>query len=633
MVAKKNLLLINPPPRADVGAQLHLEHLGLGYLAASVRRHLGRSHTAAIWDCCIVDKTMRHVQQVVARLKPAYVGLTLTAMNAKEGIAVARTIKRIDPGIKIILGGILTSALKTSDLAVYQPDAIVRGEGEEAITEVLTRLDNDPSGGLVEITRDTAIDVDTIAWPARDMLPWQLRQHPQTSMAASRGCPYRCSFCSIPPAGRIRKWRPRNIEDVVEEMRFIHKQYKSVHFYFVDDNFLLPTGAALERAEQFARLVLDKLPPVRFGFMCRSAAVDKRLFRLLQQAGLSGVFLGIESFSQPVLDRYNKKETVEEHLRAISILNRLGITINPGFIFFDPWTNVSEIHETINVMQRIDFPSLQAINSKLTCYIGTDVEKHIPDMEDPTPSIGIKHYRFEQSATNSLFETCCAIFYKKLIKHTDYVTYQNLSYAMGYLQPYCLNTAMEPLFTIYYAQCKAFWQRGDLAILQWIKEQTTVTPEKNPDIDTLVETSVKAHWRHGNALARQFLVVAEAHFLHCLATCPVDQARLAALAFTLPSNSMRLDKVLEMFQAIAPENHVVIAEMLAFSPGSHTADYVNALVAHTNPEVVQATVKSAILQGMLAAIPQNTLADVKDAPYGIIGRMERVAKVLLEGTG
>ncbi|OLN29654.1 Hopanoid 2-methyltransferase [Desulfovibrio sp. DV] len=413
MRSKKQLLLINPPANADVGKQLHMENLGLGYVAAAVRRNLGDSHEAHIWDCSIVDPAGKFIGALLKKLSPDYVGLSLSTMNANGGVQVAAQIKEFDPSMRIILGGVLPTSLTTDELRIFSPDAIVRGEGEALVSPVLTALDAAAGPGereVLEVSQDVPLDVDAVGWPSRDMLPWQLRLHPQTSISASRGCPYRCSFCSIPQPGGKKGWRPRNIEDVVAEMEFIHKRHHCAHFYFVDDNFVLPTAGSRKRAEHFAHLVLEKLPDIRFGFMCRSAAIEPELFRLLKKAGLAGVFLGIESFSQPVLDRYRKQETVEEHIEAISTLNDLGITTNPGFIFFDQWTKVSEINDTINVMKRIHFQSLESMNSKLTCYKGSAIADEITENFDEKPSIGIKKYALQDAAVKKLFDQCCEIF-------------------------------------------------------------------------------------------------------------------------------------------------------------------------------------------------------------------------------
>lgn len=603
MTSKKKLLLINPPPDPNVGSLLHLESLGLGYLAAAVRQHLGDTHEVSLWDCAIVDPQMSHIPEVLAAVKPDYVGLSLTSMNGGQGAALAASIKAQTPGVRIILGGILASVLPASELAAFYPDAIIRGEGERLIVQVLNAFEDAGSRGgtdepdavaAPDLSQDAALDVDSLGWPSRDMLPWQLRRHPQVSVSASRGCPYRCAFCSIPQPGAVRKWRPRDIEDVVEEMARLHRDYNASHFYFVDDNFLLNTNASFARTEKFAQLVSDKLPHIRFGFMCRSEAIDKPLFRVLKKAGLSGVFLGIESFSQPVLDRYKKRETVEEHIQAISILNELGITINPGFIFFDPWTNASEISDTINVMHRINFPALQSINSKLTCYKGTDLERKMPDMESSSPMPGIKPYAFQNKKTDDLFKKCCDLFYRNLTRVQEYVEYQNYNYYLGYLQPYCQSTPYERTYKKYYDGCQAQWKIGDIAILQWIKKFVNEDLEGVDDIDRLIQVKSLPHWRNGNALAQRFLGHSQSFFPAMISSEESGKARLTALAFTSPYAFLSIDALFERFSVITKENHRVLAEIMAFYKGEHADRLFGMLLADCEEDTAIAAIQSSL---------------------------------------
>ena len=468
MDAKKTLLLVNPPANPDVGAQLFLENLGLGYLAASVRKHCGATHRALIWDCPILDRSMAQLREAMLAARPDYVGLSLTTMNAHFGVQAAQLVRETVPQAKIILGGILPSTLDSAALTAFAPDAVIRGEGEFLLCDALARLDAGEDTPLLQVSQDTPVDVDALPWPARDMLPWQLARHPQASLAASRGCPNRCGFCSIPRPANSRRWRPRAIEDVVEEMRWLNTEYGVSHFYFVDDNFLLNTTGSHNRALHFARLVLTTMPPIRFGFMCRSAAVDKSVFKLLKKAGLCAVFLGIESFSQAVLDRYQKQELVAEHLQAISTLNRLGITINPGFIFFDPWTSAAEVRENLRAMRGLDFASLESVNSKLTCYKGSAIEARVTKSPDAPTRLGITEYAFEETATRELFDECVRLFYRSLAGKQAYRLYQRYRFLLGSLQPYLVNTPHEARFLAQFHACKAFWRSADNVVLDWL---------------------------------------------------------------------------------------------------------------------------------------------------------------------
>lgn len=603
MAIRKKVLLFNPPPNPDIGPQLHLESLGLGYVAASVRRELGRTHAVTLWDCSLVDKAMAHVPEVLDAVAPDYVGLSLSAMNAGQGVALAAQVRKRHPRAKIIIGGILASSLSAEELACFSPHAIIRGEGELLVPRALGLLEDAAAGEVLELVQEQALDVDALAWPARDMLPWQLKMHAQASVAASRGCPYRCSFCSIPKAGPIRKWRPRDIDDVVDEMCFLYKTYNIAHFYFVDDNFILNSKPSFLRAERFAKLVRDKLPCIRFGFMCRSSAIDKRLLKILKSAGLAGVFLGIESFSQAVLDRYNKKETVEEHIRAIAVLNALGITINPGFIFFDPWTSASEMRQTISVMKDIDFPSLQSINSKLTCYRGTAIEQQLEELEKPETRLGIRGYAVKEAQTAIIMEQCCDIFQNQLLSDPDYVEYQHCQYVLGSLQPFFLNTPQESLFLLHYAQCKTLWKAGDMAVLQRIDDYLRSVSAPGASAGAVLDAHSRESWRKGNACAKLFFALAQPHLVRAVAAGSAEEARLAVLAFSVPGGHLDMAGLLDQPGANGGSNDVIIAQALGYAwDAGSMGGYLRRLVRNNDVKALVALVESACLTFNFAVI-------------------------------
>ncbi|UJX42953.1 B12-binding domain-containing radical SAM protein [Desulfovibrio sp. JY] len=611
--SKKRLLLLNPPPNADVGAHLNLENLGLGYIAASIKRNLAKTHEAYIWDCSIVDPGMQHIETLLQDIRPDYIGFSLTSMNALPGMALADAIKRHRPESKIILGGILATSLTAEELADYHPDAIVRGEGEALIVDVLRQFDATGDMPLLEVAQKTALDVDALGWPSREMLPWQLQRHPQASISGSRGCPFHCSFCSIPRAGKINTWRPRDIEDVVEEILFLNKRYGVYHFYFVDDNFVITSAASYNRAARFAELILKKAPPIRFGFMCRSAAIEKNLFHLLKKAGLAGVFLGIESFSQPVLDRYKKRETVGEHLQAIETLNNLGITVNPGFIFFDQWTTKAEVDETIAVMQEIDFPALQSMNSKLTCYRGTLIEKNITPSDQKSRKPGIIPYEFKEKTTCALFETCCNLFYKQLPSIKAYCDYQILYYSLGYIFPYYLNTGHEDFFTKLYTKCTSFWKSGDFFILQAIRDNPSGT--QNGSFLEAVKQHCTPYWEKGNEIAKSTLEYSTLYFIKQLATDSSQNAHIASLFFTLPRNKAHIEKLFNFYTSCPKQNHTILARLLAYC---NTNNNDLQIITHDdNPDTILELLNSAVLTNnatMLQAIDKHLSSKISNGP-------------------
>ena len=603
MDRKKTLLLVNPPANPDVGAQLHLENLGLGYLAASVRKNLGATHRVLLWDCPVLGQSVDSLGDALRAARPDYVGLSLTTMNAHFGVQAARIVREAVPEARLVIGGILPSTLDSGALAVFSPDAVIRGEGETLLCRALTRLDEGREEACLELSQDAPEDVDALPWPARDMLPWQLASHPQASLAASRGCPNRCAFCSIPRPANTRRWRPRNIEDVVEEMRRLATDHGVRHFYFVDDNFLINTTASYARAEHFARLALTTMPRIRFGFMCRSAAVDKPIFKLLKRAGLSAVFLGIESFSQPVLDRYQKKEFVAEHLRAIDILGGLGVTINPGFIFFDPWTTGPEVRETLRAMRHLDFPSLESVNSKLTCYKGSAIEARVVESDAAPPRLGIKEYAFEERATQELFDECVRLFYRSLTEDLDYRLYQRYRFILGSLQPYLVGTPHEGPFLAGFSACKALWRAADDVVLDWLDAFAGGSREAPEVLGRRVETLAAPRWRAGNSQAEALIAASRERLFGDLENGTASDAPLSLLAFTLPNPGLRLDAGIKRLAASSPDKLEALARGMAFQHGDGRKAGFESLLAHGGEAVARLCFEAAHPGGQAALLP------------------------------
>lgn len=603
MNGKKTLLLVNPPANPNVGAQLFLENLGLGYLAGAVRKQLGPSHRVLLWDCDILGGGLARLDQALGAAKPDYVGLSLSTMNAHFGLQAAQHVRQLQPQAKLLLGGILPSTLDDAALAPFSPDAIIRGEGEKLLCQALGTLDADPDAGPLALSQDTPLDVDSLAWPARDMLPWQLARHPQASLAASRGCPNRCGFCSIPRPAHSRRWRPRDIEDVVEEMRWIQTEYGVSHFYFVDDNFLLDTPASRARAEHFARLVLTTMAPIRFGFMCRSAALQKPLFKLLKKAGLSAVFLGIESFSQPVLDRYRKQERVAEHLDAIHLLDELGLTLNPGFIFFDPWTNETEVHETLGVMRDLDFPALEAVNSKLTCYEGSAIAGDIPAVPVAAPRLGIKEYAFREPATQALFDECVRLFYQTLGHNEAYRIHEGYRFLLGSLQPYCLGTPHEALFRTGYTTSKALWHQADTVVLDWI-DAFAAGERISPDVLTArLDARAVPCWQAGNLAAERLVAAIRQKLLGELQQDDAVAAPLRLLGFTLPHPALRPGDLLQRLAAGRPAIRSALARTMLFHVGETQRTVFTQLLAGDDEALATLCCKAARAGGQEALLP------------------------------
>jgi anaerobic magnesium-protoporphyrin IX monomethyl ester cyclase len=141
------------------------------------------------------------------------------------------------------------------------------------------------------------------------------------NMAASRGCSFRCNWCSKPIWGN--QYLQRNARDVAAEMHFLKRSFAPDHIWFADDIF----GFRPDWVEEFADTVHASGAALPFTIQTRADLISEAMAKALAHAGCVEVWLGAESGSQRILDAMNKGTTVEEILTARARLKAAGIRV------------------------------------------------------------------------------------------------------------------------------------------------------------------------------------------------------------------------------------------------------------------------------------------------------------------
>ena len=236
-------------------------------------------------------------------------------------------------------------------------DFALIGEGLSALFEVLPRFDANPAaenaaliegvGGIVALgtgrppahstakPMPIARDAGLAAWDLVDMDRYRamwLKAHGYFSlnMAASRGCPFRCSWCAKPIWGN--HYLQRDATEVATEMAYLKRTFNPDHIWFADDIF----GFRVDWVTQFAASVQAAQAVIPFTIQTRADLVSEHMAEALRDAGCREAWIGAESGSQRVLDAMNKGTTVAEistaraRLKAVGI--RVGFFIQLGYL-------------------------------------------------------------------------------------------------------------------------------------------------------------------------------------------------------------------------------------------------------------------------------------------------------------
>jgi radical SAM superfamily enzyme YgiQ (UPF0313 family) len=158
-------------------------------------------------------------------------------------------------GIPVVFGG-FHATLQTEE-ALHHCDAVVQGEADLVWAELLQDWRD---GKLKQIYKaDKVHDLKNLPRPRHELLKLNRYLFKAVPVQASRGCPYRCSFCEI-PVFYEGSYRTRPIEDIVEEIKQVVKITGFKRFQFIDDQI---TGK-----HKFARELFKALEPLNIRFSC-----------------------------------------------------------------------------------------------------------------------------------------------------------------------------------------------------------------------------------------------------------------------------------------------------------------------------------------------------------------------------
>ncbi len=269
---------------------------------------------------------------------------TLRMFNEIENL---RT-KRLWNG-KIITGGPHTSvALETIPDFV---DHVVQGEGERAILEIINSEVNKRI-----IRKHRMKDLDSLPFPPWDIfnkLPYDyscswMDIKPVFTMNTSRGCPFSCSFCSV---GSIwgKQYTYYSADRIISEIEYLIRNFGAKGIYFREDNFTFN----LNRTEEFCEKLIRVNINIHWACETRVDNMSEELVRLVSVAGCRALYLGVESGSQRILDRLNKKITVEQTERAINWCKKYNIRTYCSLIVGTPGETFEDYLLTKRLMDRL----------------------------------------------------------------------------------------------------------------------------------------------------------------------------------------------------------------------------------------------------------------------------------------
>lgn len=316
-------------------------------------------HLAAITPA---KHTVRVLHQQIDQINPE-TDADLVAISFFSGFAMSAYRLAVEfkkRGKTVIAGGPHVTYCREEALAYF--DAIVTGEAENVWPRLLEDLEQ---GQLQLVYTGTPCDMTGLPTPRYDLLPDKF--FIKKVIQATRGCPFSCSFCTVPSLNPGFRLRP--VEDVIRDAsydRFKHWWQRKI-VWFWDDNLTIK--------RPYIRELLQQMIPLKKWWLTQASmdiAKDPELLDLMKASGCIGVFLGIESFGVDSLADANKRQNkIANYKQAVKAIRKRGIAVMAGFIAgFDHDDEQSIVNMADQLMDiGIDVPFL----SIMTPFRGTPI--------------------------------------------------------------------------------------------------------------------------------------------------------------------------------------------------------------------------------------------------------------------
>ncbi|MEW6377346.1 MAG: cobalamin-dependent protein, partial [Thermodesulfobacteriota bacterium] len=351
------VLLIDPPHQLFPGLRMWTPSFGLLQLGAYLERE-GRE--VQIIDATVLQNPWKDLSTAVPASKAEVIGITCSATClSPEAIQTIHLCRKLTPNSVIVAGGSHFTLLAEPILQeVKALDYIILGEGEMPFSQLLQDLSGEgkgknvkgiaysDDGRIVLNERQPLItSLDSLPLPAYHLIDmeseayyWHGMGRRAFGISTSRGCGDRCAYCSETKFWD-GVWRGRSGKKVVEEISYLHQQYRKSLFVFNENTFNWSRKRVEEFLEELGRSGLH----IHFWFQSRIKDIlrDEDLIPEMKRLGLYEVMLGIESIQPDVLFRYEKQQSREMAQKAIDILRRNKIMVMANIMFGD-WNDSEE---------------------------------------------------------------------------------------------------------------------------------------------------------------------------------------------------------------------------------------------------------------------------------------------------
>jgi len=342
--------------------------LGIAYIASTLEK---AGHEIQVIDQHADNMSNNNLIDSIYRSNPDAIGFSCLSNSIPAVELLCKGIKKNKPEIKIILGNIHPTVLPENTLETVPADFIVRGEGELTILELLKYLENKKdltevkgitfrNKGLIVHNPDRPMinDLDDLPYPAWHLfnfknystLPLLGFKGTYLPIQSMRGCKYHCYFCAQDRV--FRGVRIRKIKNVVDEIEYFHAKMGIKYFRFNDPYFPINPQYGFDFCDELTNRGLNKR--IKWVIESRVDILNNQLCSRMKEAGLSIIAFGFESGNKKILNKINKRITLNDSKVIMNSAREAKLNTFGYFILGLPGEDQSSCRQTIDFALKLD---------------------------------------------------------------------------------------------------------------------------------------------------------------------------------------------------------------------------------------------------------------------------------------
>jgi anaerobic magnesium-protoporphyrin IX monomethyl ester cyclase len=371
-------------------------------------------HDVRIIDCTLhsMDAESCSLADQIEAFAPDVVGVSAMSTVVPEALALLRLAKDLVPQTTTVIGGSDATCYPEDLLNQSQVDFVFRGEAEFSFRDFLDGLTDGSCDwtavaglcfrsqtGPSHVAEPARVeDLDSVAIPDYDFVNLDgyiaagYRLDAPTKRNApiwtTRGCPYRCAFCSAPKINGKRV-RTHSIDYLVKwvERLYFDKGIRWINI--LDDNFTYNT----EYAAEFCKRIIEMRLPDLYFSTCNGIRMNKgnpELWRLMKRAGWQFIIIAPESGSERVLKLMKKDVRLERVPQVVNEIKDAGLLVKGFFLLGYPGESVDDIQETHKLIMNCPFDFVHFNNFQP--LPGTEVFEALVQMGEIGGPVTVSNY-------------------------------------------------------------------------------------------------------------------------------------------------------------------------------------------------------------------------------------------------